>query len=287
MRLEDKRLLSRIVAALEVLFTPFRYPETDDRARTLAAVQERRRRYQVGGGVELTVGGGTVNRQRGFQSLRRLESAGLVQLHRMGVHRGGVSLRRLDAALSLTPNSTIGEAWPILSRLVELHEDPDVLRNGQDFLLECDVVGIGRGETDGEQVAEFECDAFPLLLSGLAETITDAAGSIGWRITEAGRQAMIDGPPAPDDLSKEYSAAIADEYDRLVLCGLKERDAWLPERIGEINIPLSAGTWTTWRIEVEDGRRPDLTLPEGGASRFGPIARFRDRQDPDEGEGDG
>src|SRR5690606_8850500 len=93
------------------------------------------------------------------------------------------------------------------------------------FVSERAVVGMSSRSTDGKLVQEFTDDAVPLLISGFLETACDTRGCIGWRVTNAGLEALKLGKPEPDDLS-EYDGSLADEYLALRDDALRERENW-------------------------------------------------------------
>lgn len=243
MNIDDRRLLASIVAGLEVVFTPFRIDPRKPVDKAYAAVWERRAAYRNGHGLAWTIGGDGRDRQRGYVGLKRLQSAGLIRIHPgKRVQRSGISLRRVDACLSVCPINLTVEAWPILEHLAALHGNPDVLRNC-DFIQEHDVVGLDRASTDGTLAEEFTTRAMPLLIAGFVETATDAAGAIGWRLTETGRDALAAGKPEPDE-HLEYDPSLADEYLARVSVGLADRNDWVPLR-QSVTIPLGCGSWMT------------------------------------------
>lgn len=237
---DDKRLLIGIVAALEGLFTPYRTATHPSAA--LAAIVRRRSAYRSGAGLSWSIGGDDRNRQAGLRSLKRLQSAGLVRLVRGRTDRRcGVVLRRIDACLSLTPTKLASEVWHHLEHVAALDKRRGVSRNCG-YVNERDVVGMSADSTDGALVQAFTDDAVALLIAGYLDTYCDTHGRIGWRVTDAGRQALKLGKPEPDDLG-EYDSALGDAYLDLVVAELRSRETWSDDN-NRVAIPLSAGLWS-------------------------------------------
>ncbi|MAT72312.1 MAG: hypothetical protein CMJ58_22640 [Planctomycetaceae bacterium] len=237
---DDQRLLVRIVAALEVLFEPYRPKATPSAA--LASIMGRRRDYRGGSGLSWTVGGEAGARMRGMRSLKRLQAAGLIQtIKGRSDRRCGVKLRRVDACLSLTPTKLTSEAWGRLEHVAALEKQRGVRRNAG-YVSERDVVGMADDSTDGKLVRKFTDDAMGLLIAGYLDTFCDTTGSIGWCVTDAGRKALKAGRPEPDDLGA-YDSAIAGDYMDIVAAGLADREHWCDDT-NSVAIPLASGSWS-------------------------------------------
>ena len=249
---DDLQMLLRLLAALETLFWPYRWVASRRVDRAAVAVFEKRSAY-ASEGLPWRIGGEGRDRQAGFKTLKRLQTAGLIRLHPgKRAQRAGVSLRMVDRCLSVAPINVTSESWPLLEHVAKLESDPGVLSNSS-FVVEHDVVGMARDSTDGLAVVKFTDKAMPLLIAGLLETMSDTTGLIGWRVTPAGRLALASGPPDTGELL-EYDASLADEYLARVEVGLAERNEWIPERRTLVHVPLSAGLWMTtaqWKARRE------------------------------------
>jgi hypothetical protein len=252
LRLDDKERLIAIVAHVEALFWPFRYYADRSSNAALAAVCERRREYHRHG-ISLRIGGGADERMRGYRSLQRMQSQGLIRIHRgRGEQRQTVELSRLDACLSLAGSSvTTGpDTWQILERLVELDDDPDVHRQGGGISDE-DVMPFD--VSDSRAAWQFQVDALPLLVRGWVTTWSDGAGCCAWSLTDCGREALAAGPPTDDD-RLPFASELEDFYWQTLDRELDERERWKPSRVTEIAIPLSCGLWLTRAEQAEYDR---------------------------------
>ncbi len=236
----ERHLIARLTVKAELIWQPFRWNpgQTNESARALAAILEKRAAYPVEG-VELRIGGAATERQKAHRGLKKLETDGFVQVVRGEVHRVGVRLLRLDAMLYMTPNATLAECWPSLALVAAAADDPASSRQG-DFVSESAILGADFTADDAELFADH---AWPLCALGYLDSYTDSEGRLAWSITPAGRQALADGAPTPDDMSGEYRKDAADLYIQLSTAGFAERPTWRPRSLCNIAIPLGAGSW--------------------------------------------
>ncbi len=117
---EETRLLTTILAAVDVLFSPMRgtYKDTVDQNHGDAEIFHRRREYRDEHGMPWNVGGAQADRQGGSRLLARLAEAGLLTTH------GDDRKRRIkltptgdDIARQVSGGYTLFACWPAFNSI--------------------------------------------------------------------------------------------------------------------------------------------------------------------------
>lgn len=238
--------LRDVLIVEEALWLPFRFTSSEDWHLPAVAIVERRRRWRAAG-LPFVVGGEDAARQSGARILAQLRRAGLLEVCGRGRHRG-VRLTLLGdwAARTMFCARTLPEAWPWLVAIERARvEISDGTNAG--FVNEWDVIEVGpRDERDlsgHDLCVDLDDAAGVLQRHDLAEAMTDTCGSVGYRVSDAGRAALEAGEPKPPDDLPAYRSDMADEFVELLTAEWRGRQNWRSEDGREVFVPLSAGMW--------------------------------------------
>ncbi|MAT71181.1 MAG: hypothetical protein CMJ58_16845 [Planctomycetaceae bacterium] len=236
MKLIEKQLVVRVLAETDVLWTPLRF--NDVGAEAAAAIVERRSQFRERG-LLLAIGGAQADRQQARRVILKLEADGLLCLRGRGKKRSVCLTRRGDDfARSFCPTLRIDESWHLLERVGRLHAEFGTAKH----LLEQDILGI-RDWDDATPLLELEDLALPLLCAGLLDACGDTEGRVGYRVTNAGRKALLRMKPAPPIELPKPDANARKKFNELYVRGLDERRRWRSTRPSHVVIPASAGDW--------------------------------------------
>lgn len=242
------RELLAVLATVEVAYLPFRHLPSLDPA-TAAAIVERRRLYrQHGLPVVVEGGGNAMAHSRRLNVLRRLgyvRTAGKTRGVTVQLTPVGDDYARLRAPTSHVYDSA---PWALLGRLAK--PLPDDVTNAGFVHERClAAVPFGRAAKSSEFYA-LEESATPLLCRGWAKSTSDARGHLGYRITDAGRDALLGGRRALQEADYR-GGEVADWYIDLFSRLLQERERWTPVEGKDVAIPLSAGLWMTEQEQTQ------------------------------------
>src|SRR5262245_4027971 len=215
------RPLIEVLVRTEVLWQPFRNFQFNDWRAGMAVIQQRRDYRRRG--VMLSYSGSDAHRMGESRRVAAMKKAGLLEVNGRGRGRGLLLTRFADDYLrSMLPTKRLDEAWPILQRVEATYQRIGSANAG--FTLEFDVVG---GEYGPEQIKECHAladEAAVLELYGLLEIFSDTQGRLGYKLTEAGTDALKAGPMPEPEVIPEYRADLSAEYIDDVNAGLTERN---------------------------------------------------------------
>ena len=231
--------LTEILVLSDGLWLPFRcFPEN---GRAATAIRERRSGF-MRNGVPYAVTGSVAERKAGERELQRMASDGLITIFRRR-KRVGVALttRGDDVARTLVAGYTASESLNLLA-LVEKVRSTYTNQIKNHYVLEADLFGRSYDAISSPSLVAMENISLALLCRRWLESASDGRGAVGYRVTESGRLAMAAGKSKTGSLPK-FDATLADEYDRLFLDSLVERNDWEGES-NHVHIPLGCGDWS-------------------------------------------
>lgn len=232
---EQREYLTRILAAVDTVFAPYRCRPGSLSAP--AAIAQLRRGYRSAG-IPFAVGGDGDRRQTGRKVLQSLQSAGLIRQHRSKSTRRQVSLLPLGDAVARS-----------LCGLPLAHDSFGLLCGAISDAYEAGL-GENRGYIPESRVPASERELLPLLVRGWLLSASDGQGRVGYGLTgiaDEGRQnetvRVSFEVEAVDDLPTK-DPKCASLYEDLLGAGLEARELWRPEKpASDIHVPLSAGLW--------------------------------------------
>ena len=135
------------------------------------------------------------------------------------------------------PVVTVQESWPWLRKL----NKHSAANSG--FALEVDLLKSDYDKLTTIELYELEDKLDPLRCRGLVDSASDIEGRVGYKLIDAGREALTHRrPPAPKKWPA-YDQTLGQEYIRLYHAELAEREDWKPVRPNSVAIPVSAGMW--------------------------------------------
>lgn len=233
---EQAEILVRVLAQVDVLFTPYRHGQHGDCHRA-CAVWERRAEYRRQG-VPAIGRGSDTERKRYSRLLTGLQDAGLLTLS--GNTRGfraQLTERGEVLARALVASYDAWQSWPLL-RLVDLVTD--TYGKASEFYI----LGKWPPAATGKDAARLEIAMAPLLSRGWIDANSDIKGHVGYSLTSAGRAAMNGPhPETPGDDVPGLEERLSDIYDEEYRTGMSERLSWPPSHPNSLVLPLSCGLW--------------------------------------------
>jgi len=247
-----QRLAVEILAATDVLFTPFRdWGQLSDGTPVATAIRERRRDYFASGLPLFSAGANAAERQAHGRNLDTLRRRGILEIRGRSRTRG----LRLTTAGEARLRALVGtyslqrpQPWLLLELIDTL---------GPSHVLEFDLVTIDRQhQCTLVELVLVELFAQPMLCRDWLRSHTDLRGRVGYLLTDQGRAALAAGPPdAPDDLPECDEAAV-EVYDQHFRRMLAERSEWQPRAVHDLTIPLidacnwARPQWTPRALEL-------------------------------------
>lgn len=229
--------LLRILAAVDVLFSPMHRPDRGTANSCCAEIFTRQQSYLRGEGLRWIVGGGQAERKAGERVLSELKEAGFIVLpRRRGSHRHvSLTARGDDVGRLLIGHPTAADAWRLLQAVVEAVADRRGV--GPDgpgvWLLEKQVTVGDVGDVDA--VREM---MLPLIVRGYVSNGIDVDGGLYYTSTPIGKEASQGPPPEPQD-DIEFMEEAREIYEDAYATARTERDSWRAAS-GHIFIPFPA-----------------------------------------------